>query len=177
MWLACLDITIRDEVPEDVAAIHELTRRAFASMPHSDGREPAIIDALRQEGALALSLVAIRRGELVGHAAFSPATAEDGTPGWHTLGPVAVDPLVQRKGIGSALIQLGVERLREQGAAGCIVLGDPSYYARFGFQPAPKQAPADYPAEYFMILPFNANLAATTIGFHPAFNNRPDDTG
>lgn len=173
MGLESLDIAIRDEAPEDVAAIRDVTQRAFASAPHGDGREPELIDALRREGAFVISLVAIRNDKLVGHIAFSPATAGDGAPGWHALGPVSVEPNLQRKGIGSRLIEQGIERLRERGAAGCIVLGDPSFYRRFGFHPAPNQAPAGYPAEYFMTLPFVAVVAETTIDFHPLFGNPP----
>jgi predicted N-acetyltransferase YhbS len=169
MWPTRLDIAIRDEAPEDVAAIRELTRRAFASMPHSDGREPEIIDALRREGALAISLVALRDQQVVGHVAFSPATAADGTADWYALGPVAVDPPLQRKGIGSALIERGIERLRERDAAGCIVIGDPSYYTRFGFRSAPALAPPSYPSEFFMLLPLSVAEPTAAMGFHPAF--------
>jgi putative acetyltransferase len=169
MWLARLDIAIRDEAPEDVAAIRELTRRAFAPMAYSDGREPDIIDALRRAGALAISLVAIRNAQPVGHVAFSPATAIDGSSHWYALGPVAVDPPLQRKGIGSALIERGIARLRQRAAAGCIVIGDPSYYGRFGFRPAPTLAPPGYPQEFFMLLPLSVAEPMAAMGFHPAF--------
>ena len=63
---------IRDEKTGDAAAIHDLTSAAFEGMPHSDGSEPRIVDQLREDGDLTLSLVAERDDEIIGHIAFSP---------------------------------------------------------------------------------------------------------
>jgi putative acetyltransferase len=164
-----LDIIIRDEQPGDHAAIYDLTARAFAPMPYSDGDEQDLIDALRAAGALAISLVALLEGKLVGHVAFSPATAADGSAGWYALGPVSAEPELQRQGIGSALIHEGIRRLREREAAGCILVGNPDYYSRFGFRPYPTLAPAGQPPEYFMILPLAVTEPSTVVEFHPAF--------
>src|SRR5690606_18603384 len=114
-------------------AIHTLVAAAFDGHPHSDGSEPAIVDRLRADGDLTISLVAEDGGEIVGHIAFSPVTISDGNEGWFGLGPVAVAPQRQREGIGAALIEHGLALLRERGSAGCVVLGDPAYYGRFGF--------------------------------------------
>ena len=143
------DILIRPETPADVTCIWHVTKRAFAGRSYSDGNEQDIVDALRARGALAISLVAEQRGTILGHVAFSPASAEDASPGWYTLGPVSVEPDVQRCGIGKALIKTGIARLRELGAAGCVVLGDTNYYSQFAFAKAPHMAPAGVPEGAF----------------------------
>lgn len=126
---------IRPESPRDVDIIRALTAAAFARVHYSDGSQPSIIDRLRGDGDLHLSLVA-DSGGVVGHVAFSPVTLE--SPGrWFGLGPVAVSPDRQGRGIGQALISSGLDRLRREGAAGCVLIGDPRYYARFGFEPMP----------------------------------------
>ena len=83
--------TIREERPGDEQAITALVDAAFRDAPHSDGTEAAIVERLRADGDLALSLVAAE-GSLVGHVAFSPVTLSDGTARWYGLGPVAVSP-------------------------------------------------------------------------------------
>lgn len=115
--------TIREERLEDVAAIHQLTELAFSTMPYSSGTEHLIIDALRAEGALVVSLVAIAEDVVVGHIAFSLVSLSSGDQGWYALGPVSVEPRFQRKGIGSALIREGLKRLEEAGACGCVLVG------------------------------------------------------
>lgn len=163
------DLEIRPESDADEATIREVTRQAFEGHPYSSGTEGAIVDALRSEGALTLSLVAVVGDRIVGHVAFSPARPVDGPPGWHALGPVSVVPEYQRQRIGQRMIEAGLDALRQRGAAGCIVLGDTVYYARFGFRRSPAHAPAGVPAEHFMVLPFTPAVPAGAIGFHPAF--------
>ena len=124
---------IRDERPADAAAIRAVTDAAFAGVPHSNQTESRIIDALRKAGALTLSLVALRREQLVGHIAFSPVLIDGVACDWYGLGPVSVVPELQGLGVGAALIRAGLERLRDIGARGCVLLGDPRYYGRFGF--------------------------------------------
>jgi len=85
-------MTIRTEQPGDEPAIHHVTEAAFADHPHSEGTEPAIVDALRTSGDLALSLVAEEGGAIVGHVAFSRAILSGGEGGWYTLGPISVLP-------------------------------------------------------------------------------------
>ena len=128
---------IRDERPEDVDAIRNLTARAFAGMPYSDGTESAIVDRLREAGTLTLSLVAAMDGAVVGHVAFSPVAISDGSKDWFGLGPISVEPQHQREGIGSALVDAGLSRLKALGARGCVLVGDPGYYGRFGFSTGP----------------------------------------
>lgn len=160
---------IRPETPADTPAIFALTERAFTGHPHSDGTEPHIVSALRAAGALILSLVAEVDGTVVGHVALSPVAISDGTPGWYGLGPVSVEPAFQQRGIGAALVREGLERLAARGAAGCVVLGDPGYYARFGFQAVPGLVYPGPPAEYFMALAFGASHPQGRVAYHAAF--------
>ncbi|WP_038364489.1 N-acetyltransferase [Bosea sp. UNC402CLCol] len=161
---------IRPEQPADAAAIRALTTEAFAAAPHSSGTEAAIIDGLRAAGALTLSLVAVEDDEIVGHVAFSPVTIDGTERGWFGLGPVSVRPGRQRSGVGSELIREGLQRLREIGAGGCVLLGDPGYYGRFGFAADPALVLEGVPPEYFMRLAFGAGVPAGTVRYHAAFD-------
>lgn len=163
------ELTLRPERPDDHAAIGELITAAFAGKPYAEGDEADLLVALRRERALTLSLVAEWRGEVVGQAAFSPARAADGSQPWYALGPVAVLPAHQGKGIGSTLIRAGLETLSGTGAAGCILVGDPAYYTRFGFRVCPENAPAGQPAEYFMVKLLAGPRPLGPIAFHEAF--------
>ena len=156
---------IRPESRDDHDAIRSVTARAFAGHPCSDGTEPRIIDALRATDALVVSLVATDGDRIVGHVAFSPVA-----PDWFALGPVAVEPALQGRGVGSRLIEAGLQQLRARGAQGCVLLGDHRYYRRFGFVVASDLAPAHYPAEHFQILMFGASRPDRRVAFHPAFD-------
>ncbi len=165
---------IRPEQPADAAAIRALTTEAFAAAPHSSGTEAAIIDGLRAAGALTLSLVAVeddaKPDTILGHVAFSPVTIDGAERGWFGLGPVSVRPGRQRGGVGSELIREGLQRLREIGAGGCVLLGDPGYYGRFGFAADPALVLEGVPPEYFMRLAFGAGVPAGTVRYHAAFD-------
>jgi putative acetyltransferase len=164
------EVIIRNEIASDVAAIHDLTRRAFAPMAYAGGNEQDLIDALRACGALSLSLVAVTSSRVVGHVAFSSARAADGAPGWFALGPVSVEPEMQHRGIGQQLITAGLGQLRAWNASGCIVVGDPNYYQRFGFRLFPALAPAGMPPEYFMMLSLTASQPNAVVEFHSIFS-------
>jgi putative acetyltransferase len=142
-----MQILIRPECAEDHAAIYDITKRAFAPMPFADGDEQQLIGKLREAGALALSLVAERDGVVVGQVTFSPAFAADGSTGWYALGPVSVEPELKHQGIGGQLVRTGIAWLREQDAAGCVLVGNPAYYSRFGFRLFPELCPLGEPAE------------------------------
>lgn len=161
---------IRPEQPADCDAIRALTTEAFATAPHSSGTEAAIVDGLRAAGVLTLSLVVVEGEEIVGHVAFSPVTIDGAERGWFGLGPASVRPDRQRGGIGSELIREGLRRLREIGAAGCVLLGDPAYYGRFGFTNDPALVLEGVPPEYFMRLAFGAEMPAGTVRYHAAFD-------
>lgn len=164
------DWTVRPERPEDVAAISALTTAAFHGLEFSGGNEAEIVERLRADGDLAISLVAENIDlAVIGHAAFSPVTVSDGTPNWYALGPVSVIPLRQKVGIGSALTEAGLARLRELGAAGCVVLGDPAYYGRFGFVHEPAlTCPGPHP-EYLQRVVFRNPPPTGKVSFAPAF--------
>ena len=125
---------IRAETENDIEVIAKITADAFAPKPYSQGTEPAVIDAVRASADLTLSLVAEEDGVLLGQITFTPVTIDGVHKGWFGLGPVAVRPDRQSEGIGGALIREGLERLKQMNAAGCVLVGDPAYYGRFGFQ-------------------------------------------
>ena len=164
-------VQVEPERPGDAIQISQITTAAFAPMPFSDGDEARVIDALREAGALSISLVAIAAdGELVGHVAFSPVRI-DGQPGnWYGLGPVSVAARMQRRGVGSALINEGLDRLRGLRAAGCVLLGNPDYYRRFGFLSDPKLTYRGQPNPYFQRLVLVGPPAKGDASFHPAFD-------
>ena len=161
--------TIRPESPAAAVAIRTLVASAFRDAPHSSGTEAGIVDALRRHGALSLSLVAECQGQTLGHIAFSPVLIDGMDVGWFGLAPFAVAPDYQGQGIGSRLVMCGLEILRSRGAAGCVVLGDPHYYRRFGFTALPHLCYAGAPPEYFMALPFAAAAVSDSVSYHPAF--------
>ncbi len=122
-------LEIREELPEDLAAIREVNNRAFGQV-----QEGNIVDALRSNGATLLSLVATVDGQLVGHIMYSPITIGDATGA--ALGPMSVLPEHQRHGIGSKLVEEGTRKIRDAGYPFIIVLGHANFYPRFGFKPA-----------------------------------------
>jgi putative acetyltransferase len=164
-----MNILIRPERSEDHAAIYDITKRAFAPMPYAGGDEQELIDKLREADALALSLVAEKDGVVVGQITFSPAFAADGSPGWYALGPVSVEPALKHQGIGGQLIRAGIDWLCEQDAAGCVLVGNPAYYSRFGFRLFPELAPEGEQSEYFQILPLGIAEPKVAVGFHAVF--------
>ncbi|OSQ29053.1 GNAT family N-acetyltransferase [Thalassospira sp. MCCC 1A03138] len=166
---------IRDETKSDIPAIHALLASAFATAPHSQQTEHLIVDALRKKGKLSISLVAIEDNGLVGCVAFSPITIDDKNIDWFGLGPVAVCPDRQGFGIGSELIQAGIARLRVNDAAGCVVLGEPDYYSRFGFAPLPDLKLDGVPDQYFMARPLMDDIPAGKAEYDSAFYISPND--
>ena len=164
-----LELEIRDEKPDDAAAIEAVPVAAFASAAHTAGTEQFIVAALRRTSALAVSLVAEAGHQIVGYVAVSPVTLSDGTSGWYGLGPISVLPENQRQGVGSRLMIEAMQRLREVGAAGCVLVGDPTYYTRFGFHNEPALTYPEVPAQYFLVLPFVASVPRAVVTFHRAF--------
>ena len=169
-------ITIRAESPADFEAIHRVEAAAFQGEPHAD-----LVDRLRAEDALLLSHVAELKGAIVGHAAYTLLTIADGDiihdcPG---LGPIAVDPPYQGRGIGSALVRAGIGAMRDIGYGLLFLVGSPRYYPRFGFQPAqPFGFSSDYvepggPHQHFMVAVLDELAPGSIRGhvrFHPAFH-------
>jgi putative acetyltransferase len=130
---------IRPEIPADVAAIEAVTIAAFLNAPHT------------------------------GHVAISPVSISDGTTAWYGLGPISVVPEHQSKGVGSRLMREALDVLRSKGAGGCVVLGEPGYYGRFGFHADSALVLAGVPSEYFQALRLRPSDAHGTVVYHPAF--------
>lgn len=161
---------IRKERDTDLRQISKVTKAAFENLAISNQTEHFIINALRNAGALTISLVAEINGEIVGHIAFSPITISSGAEGWYGLGPVSVLPDHQKQGIGKALINKGLSLLREMKAQGCALVGDPNYYKRFGFRNYPEMIHEGIPQEVFLALPFCEEIPEGIVVFHEAFN-------
>jgi putative acetyltransferase len=160
---------LRPEAPDDIPSIRRLTDAAFVGADHSSQTEGAIVDALRTAGALTLSLVVEQDGEIIGHVAFSPVLIDGRNGGWFGLGPVSVQPDLQRCGVGSALIRAGLEELGRRGAEGCVVLGDPDYYGRFGFSSDHALRYGDVPLAYFQSRLLGGEAVAGEVTYHPGF--------
>lgn len=160
---------IRPESPHDIPFIRALTDAAFVGVEHSSQTDGAIVDALRKAEALSLSLVAEQEGSIVGHVGFSPILINSEDIGWVGLGPVSVSPSLQRGGVGSALIKEGLQVLTKRGAQGCVVLGDPKYYGRFGFASDHALSYGEVPAEYFQSLLLTGEPVAGEVAYHEGF--------
>ena len=119
------EIFIRNETEADIGTISEVTIAAFKTLEISNHTEQFIIEALRAAKALTISLVAELDDRVIGHIAFSPVIISAGTPNWYGFGPVSVLPEYQRRGIGKALIQEGLSRLRDMNAQGYCLVGYP----------------------------------------------------
>lgn len=162
-------LVIRDEIDNDIDAITEVTIAAFESLPISNHTEQFIIEALRAAKALTVSLVAELDDRVIGHIAFSPVTSSDGTQNWYGLGPVSVLPEYQRKGVGKALIQEGLSRLKNLNAQGCCVVGHPEYYRKFGFRNVSGLVIEGVPPEVFFALSFDGHTPEGMVTFHDGF--------
>lgn len=160
---------VQSESPENIQDIRDLITLAFTGAEHSDGSEASIVDGLRADGALSVSIVAINADEVVGHVAFSQVSIEGVGAGFYGLGPLAVHPSYQRGGIGTKLVRAGLLRLQSLSAAGCVVLGDPDYYSRFGFKCDPALRFPDVPEEYFQCLDFSSAPRYGVVMYHKAF--------
>ena len=155
---------IRPEQPGDFEPVHALLLASF-------GREveARLVDRLRASGRIALALVADENARILGHVVFSKVVtnAEGGEVGALALAPLAVAPAFQRLGIGSALVSAGLERCRLQRQARVLVLGDPVYYARFGFVPAARfdlKCPFPAPGNAFMAIELEPSAFAGVSG-------------
>ena len=123
-------VTIRPESEADRLAISKVNEAAFESQA-----EASLVDSLREGGFVTSSLVAGTDEGIVGHILFSrlPIISNAGTVEAVSLAPMSVLPSHQRQGIGSKLVQAGIEVCRNQGHSIVLVLGHPEFYPRFGF--------------------------------------------
>jgi putative acetyltransferase len=163
-------IAIRPERPGDRTAIHSLLVVAFAGSNEAD-----LVDRLRADGSLAVSLVAVDGGRIVGHIAASPIAIE-GIAGRTaaSLAPLAVLPESQRQGIGAALVAVLHEHLVRAGTDLAFVLGDPAYYKRLGFHvDAAGEFWSPFAGPAFMVRELAAGALAASRGarlrYAPAF--------
>jgi putative acetyltransferase len=168
-----MSVEIRNEMANDVDAIDAVTTAAFLATPHTNHTEQFIVKALRKAGKLTVSLVAAVDGEVVGHVAVSPVSISDGASGWHGLGPISVLPAYQGQGVGSRLMREALSALRESGAFGCVVLGEPGFYGRFGFRAEPGLVLPNVPPEYFQAVSFGgAAMPCGNVSYDESFNAR-----
>ena len=123
-------LAILEESPRFHAAIRVVNREAFGGE-----EEVRLVDRLRQDGLIVTSLVAREDRQVVGHVLFSDLRIDtaQGVLLAAALAPLAVLPGYRRRGIGSELVSYGLEACREKGRVAAIVVGDYSYYSRFGF--------------------------------------------
>ncbi|AHG20827.1 acetyltransferase [Chania multitudinisentens RB-25] len=127
---------IRVEIPVDAAGIDALLRKAFGRDDEAD-----LVQQLREDGLLTLGIVATDdEGGVVGYAAFSPVDVAGVDRQWVGLAPLAVEESLRRQGLGEKLVYEGLDALNEFSYAAVVVLGDPAYYGRFGFQTAAQYA-------------------------------------
>ena len=166
-----LGFQIRTEFSGDSVAITVVIDAAFQGKPYAEGDESELVLRLRELGDVALSLVATVSDEVVGQAVFTIAKLEGESGHWYALGPIAVMPSYQGKGVGSALVRAGFRHLLEIGAFGCILVGDPNFYRRFGFELSPENCPDDQPKEYFMVKLLGDVAPVGKFSFHPAFGS------
>ncbi len=151
------DFEIRPETEADLKAIHRLHTQCFPT-----GAEANLVDQLRKDKDLAISLCAIAGDQIIGHVAFSKMIAPFKALG---LAPVSVAQELRKQGVAHDLIRTGLIHAKEQGYDAAFVLGDPAYYTRFGFLvERAAQYDCDYAGPYFMILPLAATHALPPTG-------------
>lgn len=162
-------IQIRSEASAEGARIREVTGLAFRGAAHTCQREHLLVDGLREAGALVVSLVAVADQEIVGHVAVSPVTVSTGTGEWFGIGPISVLPEWQRRGVGSRLMEAALAQLHARGARGCVRVGDPKFYGRFGVRSDPALTVPGVPPEVCLRLRFSESNDHGTATFHAAF--------
>lgn len=164
-------VRIRGELPKDYPAVHKINVAAFGG----EAGEARLVDMLRAQASPVVSLVAEDHGAVVGHILFSPVSVPGVEMLAMGLAPMAVAPSRQRSGIGSALVNAGLQRCKELGVVAVVVLGHPEFYPKFGFSPAARfglRCEYDAPAEAFMAIELRAGAlraASGTVKYHAAF--------
>lgn len=166
-----MTITIRHEETKDHQAISDLLKLAFENIPYSSNNEHRIVKYLREHDQLKLSLVTEDNNKkIIGHIAFSLVTIEKTKQNYCALAPVAVHPNHQQKGIGSSLIKTGLSLIKKLEVKGCVLVGDPNYYSKFGFKSSSKLSSKGIPQEYLLFLPFSTPIPEGNVVFDEAFS-------
>ena len=150
-------VQVRHERPGDEDAIARVHDRAFGQLTES-----RIVAAVRRAGRAVISLVAVDPSGIVGHILFTPLAVDSPGPPISALalGPMAVLPEVQRRGVGSRLVAAGLETCALTGCQAVAVIGHPSYYPRFGFRPGASyglRSEFAVPEDVFMIAELTAD--------------------
>jgi putative acetyltransferase len=167
-------LIVRAEETEDRPAVRHVNELAFAGKGEAD-----LVEALSENAPARVSLVAEEGGRVVGHILFSPVTVESGGGDWEAmgLGPMAVLPERQGRGVGSALVREGLQECLRLGRDVVFVLGHADYYPRFGFRPAgPLGIGCEFPApeENFMVAELSPGALAGRTGlvrYRPEFRD------
>ena len=146
-----MSLIIRPETIEDAQAVYKVEASAFARPAEAE-----LVQKLQQSDVGTISLVACLDDQVVGHILFSPVTVKNNGGEFTAvaLGPVAVAPNQQQKGIGSALCHAGLTACLQAGHTLVFVLGHANYYPRFGFvtaAPLGLRCQFDVPDEAFMV--------------------------
>ena len=167
-------VTIRPEQPDDIPAVRRVHERAFPT-----AAEANLVDRLRRNGKAAVSLVAEADSEIIGHILFSPVTFDPPTSVVaFGLAPMAVIPGNEKHGVGRRLVQNGLAECHAHSACMVVVLGDPAYYGRFGFERASRHGlrnPFDV-EEDFMVFMLEAGAhptPGTMVQYAPEFEGLP----
>ena len=168
-----MNVIIRSELPDDIVMIRKVNASAFDT-----NAEAVLVDGLRDEGAISISLVAILKETIIGHILFGPVVIESKNSSLHVvgLGPMSVLPEHQRQGIGSKLVVASLELCRSQSQPAVVVLGHPVFYPRFGFVTSRQYSITceyDVPPEVFMIKELRQGALAGQTGiakYHQLFN-------
>ncbi len=163
----------RVETDGDRGAVRAVNMAAFDTAAEAD-----LVEALRQQAQPFVSLIAEKDGNVVGHIMFSPVSLSN-HPDLKVmgLGPMAVAPKYQARGIGSALVRAGLAECKKLGFVAVVVLGHPDYYPRFGFSPASHfeiDSEYDVPVEVFMAMELQPEALSGKSGiarYHVAFSN------
>jgi putative acetyltransferase len=154
---------IRPETEADYTAVRAVNEAAFETSAEAD-----LVEALRSKGVNLISLVADVDGAVAGHVLFSPVSLNERSHlSLMGLGPMAVAPQYQRRGIGSALVSEGLKRCRQAGCHAVVVVGHAKYYPRFGFVPAARfalQCEFDVPDDVFMVAELEAGALRNASG-------------
>jgi putative acetyltransferase len=173
-------VLLRPESSADAAQIGAVTEAAFASSEFGHHGEASLIEHLRRSGCELLSLLAECDGKVVGHMLFSPVVLESEGESiiGMGLGPLSVLPEFQRRGIGSRLVERGLAMLADRGCPFVCLLGDPAFYARFGFRPATESnivseftGPEDDAFQIVSLKGRPADLQSGLVKYRPEFSD------